>query len=111
MIYDSIAKLLGDWSSQLGTWSVIFRIAISLVLSAIIGCERSSKRHSAGLRTFITISLASTVSMLIDLALIEGTPRTLPILSAATIIASAMISGNSVLFSSRNQIRGLTTSA
>ena len=47
MIYDSIAKLLGDWSSQLGTWSVIFRIAISLVLSAIIGCERSSKRHSA----------------------------------------------------------------
>lgn len=111
MIYDSIAKLLGDWSSQLGTWSVIFRIAISLVLSAIIGCERSSKRHSAGLRTFITISLASTVSMLIDLALIEGTAIKLPILSAATIIASAMISGNSVLFSSRNQIRGLTTSA
>ena len=111
MVYDKIAVLLGDWSSQLGTWSVVFRIAVSLLLSAIIGCERSSKRHSAGLRTFITISLASTVSMLIDLALIEGTPIKLPILSAATIIASAMISGNSVLFSSRNQIKGLTTSA
>ena len=42
MVYDKIAVLLGDWSSQLGTWSVVFRIAVSLLLSAIIGCERSS---------------------------------------------------------------------
>lgn len=111
MIYDPIADILGGWSSELGLWSVVFRIVISLVLSAIIGCERSSKRHSAGLRTFITISLASTVSMLVDLALISDTGIKVPLLSAATIISSAMISGNSVLFSSRNQIKGLTTSA
>ena len=111
MIYDPIAEILGRWSSELGLWSVVFRIVISLVLSAIIGCERSSKRHSAGLRTFITISLASTVSMLVDLALISDTGIKVPLLSAATIISSAMISGNSVLFSSRNQIKGLTTSA
>ena len=111
MIYDPIAEILGGWSSELGLWSVVFRIVISLVLSAIIGCERSSKRHSAGLRTFITISLASTVSMLVDLALISDTEIKVPLLSAATIISSAMISGNSVLFSSRNQIKGLTTSA
>ena len=111
MIYDPIAEILGGWSSELGLWSVVFRIVISLVLSAIIGCERSSKRHSAGLRTFITISLASTVSLLVDLALISDTGIKVPLLSAATIISSAMISGNSVLFSSRNQIKGLTTSA
>ena len=111
MIYDPIAEILGGWSSELGLWSVVFRIVISLVLSAIIGCERSSKRHSAGLRTFITISLASTVSMLVDLALISDTEIKVPLLSAATIICSAMISGNSLLFSSRNQIKGLTTSA
>ena len=111
MIYYPIAEILGGWSSELGLWSVVFRIVISLVLSAIIGCERSSKRHSAGLRTFITISLASTVSMLVDLALISDTEIKVPLLSAATIISSAMISGNSVLFSSRNQIKGLTTSA
>ena len=110
-MYDPIAEILGGWSSELGLWSVVFRIVISLVLSAIIGCERSSKRHSAGLRTFITISLASTVSMLVDLALISDTEIKVPLLSAATIISSAMISGNSVLFSSRNQIKGLTTSA
>ena len=111
MIYDPIAEILGGWSSELGLWSVVFRIVISLVLSAIIGCERSSKPHSAALRTPITISLASTVSMLVDLALISDTEIKVPLLSAATIISSAMISGNSVLFSSRNQIKGLTTSA
>ena len=34
----------------------------------------------------------------------------LPLVSAATVVASAIISVNSILFSSRNQIKGLTTS-
>ena len=33
-----------------------------------------------------------------------------PLLSASTIVAAAMLSGNSILFSSRGQIKGLTTS-
>ena len=35
----------------------------------------------------------------------------LPVLSAAAVVGMATISGNSILFSSRNQIKGLTTSA
>ena len=49
-VIDPIAKLLGTWSSNLTVGSVLFRIALSVVLSAVIGCERSSKRHAAGLR-------------------------------------------------------------
>ena len=41
-ITDPIATLLGAWSTGLGTASVFFRIVVSVVLSAIIGCERSS---------------------------------------------------------------------
>ena len=55
MTQDYIANLLGTWASELNTGSVLLRITLSVVLSAIIGCERSSKRHSAGLRTFIII--------------------------------------------------------
>ena len=61
---DIIATLLGEWSSEINIWSVLFRIVLSLLLSSIIGCERSSKRHSAGLRTFILVSLATAVSMM-----------------------------------------------
>ncbi len=108
---DPLANLLGDWSKELNTGSVIFRVALVVLLAAVIGCERSSKRHSAGLRTFILISFASTVAMLLDLFLMETHGCRLPLLSAATLAASALVSVNSILFSSRSQIKGLTTSA
>ncbi len=108
---DQIGKLLGEWSVQLNFWSVLFRICLSLLLSAMIGCERSSKRHSAGLRTFMVISLGTTFAMLIDVYLREQFQIEWFIVSAASVIATALITTNSILFSSRNQIRGLTTSA
>lgn len=106
---DPIAMKLGAWSVEIGTAAVIFRILLSVALAAVIGCERSSKRHSAGLRTFILVSLASTVAMLLDIYL-SSQGDELYIISAATVIAAAIISVNSMLFSSRNQIKGLTTS-
>ena len=108
---DPLANLLGDWSKTLNTGSAIFRVAMVVILAAVIGCERSSKRHSAGLRTFILISFASAAAMLLDLFLMEAHGCQLPLLSAATLLASALVSVNSILFSSRSQIKGLTTSA
>ena len=108
---DPIARLLGEWSMGLNTYSIILRIAVAVIFASVIGCERSSKRHSAGLRTFVLISFASTVSMILDIYLMTSYSFSVPVLSAATIIGTAMVSGNSILFSSRNQIKGLTTSA
>lgn len=103
---DPIAKLLGEWSYNLNGTSILFRILLSVCLAAVIGCERSSKRHSAGLRTFILISLAMTVTMLLD-GYLMGTG--IYVLSSAGIIGVAIISVHSLLVSSRSQIRGLTT--
>ncbi len=103
---DPIVKLLGDWAGTLTVGSILLRLSLATAFAAVIGCERASKRHSAGLRTFILVSLASAIAMLLDLYFIQ-----LPLLSAATVIGVAMLSGNSILFSSRNQIKGLTTSA
>lgn len=108
---DVLARALGEWSASINVWSTLFRIALSILLAAIIGCERSSKRHSAGLRTFILVSLACTVAMLIDLTLIQMGSTHFALLSASSVIGVAMISGNSILFNSKSQIRGLTTSA
>lgn len=108
-IVDPIASFLGQWSIDVNIWSILFRIALSVGLAAIIGCERSSKRHSAGLRTFILVSLASTVAMMLDTFMMSGSID-FPFISAASVVAIAIISVNSILFSSRNQIKGLTTS-
>ncbi len=104
---DPIASLLGGWSTELNLYSVLLRVAVSVVFAAIIGCERASKRHAAGQRTFILVSLASTVAMMLDKSFAG---MSMPLISAAAVIAIAIISSNSILYSSKNQIKGLTTS-
>jgi putative Mg2+ transporter-C (MgtC) family protein len=111
LINDPISSLLGAWASELSLQSVLLRVFLSVLLSAIIGCERSSKRHSAGLRTFMLVSLASTVAMILDTFVVFATESRFYLFSAATIIAVATISVNSMLYSSRSQIKGLTTAA
>jgi len=104
---DFIAGLLGAWSSEIGIGSVLFRIAITLLMSAAIGMERSGKRHSAGLRTFILVSLTGAVSILLDLFVGQTTGKGFFIISGATVIGAAIITVNSIFFSARNQIKGL----
>ena len=111
MNQDVIAGRLGPWSAELGLGAILLRAALSVLFSAVIGCERSSKRHSAGLRTFILVSITGTAAMLTDRLLMELAGVPVPVLSAAAVIGMATISGNSILFSSKNQIKGLTTSA
>ncbi len=107
---DPITSLLGEWAAQLNIYTVILRIVISLVLSAVLGYERSTKRHAAGLRTFMVVSLATTAAMLLDLYLLNGSESKIYLLSAASIVSISIITVNSILYSSRNQIKGLTTS-
>ena len=111
MNQDVIAGLLGPWSAELGLGAILLRAALSVLFSAVIGCERSSKRHSAGLRTFILVSITGTAAMLTDRLLMELAGVPVPVLSAAAVIGMATISGNSILVSSKNQLKGLTPSA
>ena len=105
-ISDPIARLLGVWAAETGVWSALLRIALAILCSAIIGCERATKRHAAGLRTFMLACLASAIAMMVDQSLCGS----IPIISAAAVIGVAIISSNSILYSSRSQIKGLTTS-
>ena len=102
---DPIAALLGPWSNQICLGYILLRIALSMLFGAIIGCERATKRHAAGLRTFMLACLASAIAMMVDQSL-----GGVPIVSAAAVIGVAIISSNSILYSSRSQIKGLTTS-
>lgn len=110
IITDPIGELLGGWAADVNAESIILRFIISVVVGAIIGCERSSKRHAAGLRTFMLVSLAATMVTVIDVSIIEAGIASIPVLSAAAVIGMAIISSNSILFTSKNQIKGLTTS-
>ncbi len=102
---DPIARILGAWSQELTAGAVALRLGLAILLGAIAGCERSEKRHAAGLRTFILVTLAGAICMMLDVYL--GSRY---LISAAAVIATAILSVNSVLYSSKSQIKGLTTS-
>lgn len=107
---DPIARLLGEWSAGINMESVLFRLLVSVIFAAVIGCERATKRHAAGLRTFMLVSMASTMASMVDMYFAKTNNSSVLLLSAATLIGMAIISSNSILFSSKNQIKGLTTS-
>ncbi len=110
-VIDPIAKLLGEWSQDIGNiWNILFRIFLAISLGAIIGCERSSKRHAAGLRTFILASLTSTILMMVDVYIAENTGASLFVLATGAVIGLAIITTNTTLYTSKSQIKGLTTS-
>ena len=110
MIQDYIAGLLGSWSVELNTASILFRIFLAVVFASIVGCERSSNRHSAGLRTFVIVSLASTTAAIMEAYLMERGYDASWIM-AAVVVGVAMLSGYSIMVSSKGQIKGLTTAA
>ena len=107
---DPLGKLMGEWSSTINIYSILLRIALAILFGALIGCERSSKRHSAGLRTFILVTLMGALAAILDTSLLKEDGTALYLFSAITILGTVTIGGNSILFSSKKQIKGLTTS-
>lgn len=110
-VADPIATLLGPWSSSLSIGCILLRLLLSMLMATIIGWERASKRHSAGLRTFILVTIAATAGMLLDCYLYVAGTTPFFFIPAAVLIGTSSICVNSLLFSSKNQIRGLTTAA
>ncbi|HBP43490.1 MAG TPA: magnesium transporter [Clostridiales bacterium] len=108
-IIDPLSKVMGVWAATITIGSIFLRLFLSTLLSAILGCERASKRHSAGLRTFMVVSLASTIAGMIDMFLIETYNIKFAFISVAVVVAVASLSNNSVIFSAKSQIKGLTT--
>lgn len=110
VLTDPISALLGPWASDITIGSILLRLLLSLTLGAVVGWERSNKRHSAGLRTFMLAFLIGTLSALLDTYVFLASGKSsLFMLSGATIIGASVIAVHSVFYSSKNQIKGLTT--
>ena len=109
VLVDPITKLICGNSALGFLWQVIIRVVLSISFASVLGIERANKRHAAGLRTFIIASLSATVSALIDGFLMANLGIAFPFMSAATVVGLAIISSYTILYSSKNQIKGLTT--
>lgn len=106
---DPIGKIGNGYLGEINGWTIFIRMMLVFIFASILGIERSQKRHAAGLRTFIFVGMFAVTAGLVDKYLIDNNNVSFPILSAAVIIGIAIISANTMLYSSKNQIKGLTT--
>ncbi len=107
---DWIAELLGEWSKEVNIASTVLKTAVVILMAVILGCERSRNRHAAGLRTLIVLSIGSMFAGIGDLYFINELDVSFSFLSAAVFIGISIIIANTIIYSSKNQIMGLTTS-
>lgn len=111
-IVDPLTKLLGNWAQNISLGSIVFRIALAIFLSFIIGIERSARNHAAGVRTYILVTLGSSIAMMTNQYIFEvfdtgDTAR----LGAQVISGIGFLGAGTIMITSRSQIRGLTTAA
>jgi len=104
-----ISKMSGQTFTELTWWAVLIRVVCAISLGAIIGAERATKSHAAGLRTYILVSLGSCIAMLTN-EFLKGNADEARI-GAGVITGIGFIGAGTIIITSRNQVRGLTTAA
>ena len=107
---DFLAHLIGEWSETINIASTALKTVLAILMAVILGCERSRNRHAASLRTFIVLSIGSMFAGIGDVYFITVLHVGFSFLSAAVFIGISVITANTIIFSSKNQIMGLTTS-
>jgi len=90
--------------------NLVLRMAVGLVLGAIIGFERELHRQPAGFRTHSLVALGATLFTIVSAFGFAG-PMVDPTRIAAQIVSGIGFIGAGTILQYRGHIRGLTTAA
>ena len=114
-VVDPIVKSFGEageWLVSLGFGGIIVRLTLATILAGIIGAERAIKKHAAGLRTYILVCVASCMAMMADAFLVEMFGSGDAARFGAQVISGiGFLGAGTILVTSGNQVKGLTTAA
>lgn len=64
-VIDPIVKLLGSkfsWLSSISFGSIAIRLLLAVLCGGILGAERTTKRQTAGFRTYILVAIGAAVA-------------------------------------------------
>ena len=96
----------------LGALTIIFRVLISIVLGGIIGLERGTSHQVAGFRTYILVSLGSSLIMIINIMLhLEYGTGDIGRMGAQVISGIGFLGAGSIMTTNTNFVKGVTTAA
>lgn len=93
---------------------MIIRLTVSGLLGGVIGYERQARHKSAGLRTYILVSIGSGLIMILSLNIystVEGLTNADPARLAAQVVSGIGFLGAGSIMKEGLTIKGLTTAA
>ena len=97
---------------ELTVAGILVRILVSIILGGIIGRERGMKNRPAGLRTYMLVCLGSCVVMIINQYAFQVYHTGDPVRLGAQVVSGiGFLGAGTIIVTSHNQIKGLTTAA
>ena len=97
---------------ELNLISILLRVFLAIVAGGIIGLERGMKNRAAGFRTYILVCLGACVVMMTNQYVHQVFGTGDPVRMGAQVISGiGFLGAGTIIVTSRNQIKGLTTAA
>ena len=109
---DPLVELIGSWLYEINVISIAIRLVLAALFGGIIGIERTTKKHAAGLRTYILVAIGSCMIMLTNVFIVESFGSgDIGRMGAQVISGIGFLGAGTIIITSRNRIKGLTTAA
>lgn len=97
---------------ELTITAIIARIITAIILGGFIGHERGMKNRPAGLRTYMLVCIGACVVMLINQYAYQAYKVGDPVRLGAQVVSGiGFLGAGTIIVTSHNQIKGLTTAA
>ncbi len=97
---------------ELTLLSVLLRIITAVILGGAIGLERGMKNRPAGLRTYMLVCIGACIVMLTNQYIFQIYKTGDPTRMAAQVVSGiGFLGAGTIIVTSHNQIKGLTTAA
>ncbi len=105
--------LLATYSlAEVNIVSTLLRMALAVVCGGLLGIDRGRKKRPAGFRTYIVVCLGSTLVMLVNQYAFQVFDLSDPTRIAAQVISGiGFLGAGTIIVTSHNQVKGLTTAA
>ncbi|MDO4753656.1 MAG: MgtC/SapB family protein [Bacillota bacterium] len=113
-----------DYFRELNLESVVIRLVLAMLFGGMIGIERGKKGRAAGFRTYMLVCIGATLSGILsqyifvmldtawkDIARIHGRTTDISRIGSQVIGGVGFLGAGTIMFTSKNEIKGLTTAA
>lgn len=93
--------------------SIVLRFFMACIFGGIIGLERGRKQRAAGMRTHMMVCIGSASTMIVSEYMVQayGLGGDIFRLSAQVVSGIGFLGAGTIIVTSKNRIRGLTTAA